>query len=94
MSGGSTQSGTDLGSVWRQPLYNDSSWTAGQGHLFVRPITPAAYPEATNTALLSTNGSGNSILTYYFRTHFNFPTNSKNVLMVFSNLLDDARCFI
>jgi len=86
------QAGVDLGSGWRQPLYNDSSWSPGRG-IFSYANYVVSYPEAINTPLAQTNGLGNSILTYYFRTHFNFPTSSKNVLLIFSNLLDDGAVF-
>ena len=55
------QDGTNLGTAWRSPSYNDSRWDSGRGLLFVES---SGLPEAKNTAL--TLGEP----TYYFRTTF------------------------
>src|SRR5688572_8451253 len=55
--------GTDLGTAWREPGFNDSAWPSGAG-LFFQEDGPL--PAAKNTPLTP----GRS--TYYFRTRFTF----------------------
>lgn len=55
------QGGVDLGTAWRAPQYDDSSWAQGAA-LF--HANAAAMPVAKNTPLTVNRR------TYYFRTHF------------------------
>ena len=64
--------GTDLGTAWLAPGYNDSAWPLGQG--------PLGYSDApTNTILSYGPDANNKYITYYFRAAFNItgalPTN-------------------
>jgi len=80
-------SGTDLGSAWLDPLYDDTQagWSSGQG-LFGYTPTPAAYPPI-NTPL---SGGPN---TYYFRTHFTWSYESSNLVFVVTNYVSDGAVF-
>src|SRR5207247_4434386 len=83
------QSGTDLGSAWRSPAYDDSQWNVGQGVFFYANYA-TSYPEPINTALLQLDDFGASRLTDYFRTHFNYRADTPNVLLVSPNLLESG----
>ncbi|MCD6392174.1 MAG: lamin tail domain-containing protein, partial [Planctomycetes bacterium] len=55
-------SGTDLGTEWRQPDYIEGpTWSQGEALFFVEQ---AAMPEPKNTPVTP------GLITYYFRTHF------------------------
>ncbi len=84
-------SASNLGTAWRGPAYDDSSWPGGQG-VFWKSSQPG-YPEPTNTTLPLISSSGNVITTYYFRVHFTLPPGLSNVILVASNLLDDGAVF-
>jgi hypothetical protein len=75
------QSGADLSGQFQDPLFNDASWPPGPGLLYAET---ASLPQPRNTPL--TLGR----VTYYFRTHFNFPTNGTGVTLISSNLIDDG----
>ena len=55
------QSGTDLGTAWRDPEFDDSAWPSGPGVLYVED-EPLPVPKGTPLTL------GNT--TYYFRSTF------------------------
>src|ERR1039458_3580229 len=76
------QSGSNDGTVWRGPAYNDSAWQQGAAFF-------GAYPAPIQTPL--TLGGGR--ITYYFRTHFNFPSGTVGFALVASNYLDDGAVF-
>jgi len=76
------QSGTDLGTAWRDPAYDDSAWPAGRGLLYVEG---SSLPGPKNTPL--TLGE----LTYYFRTHFTFNGDPADVTeLEISSIFDDG----
>lgn len=75
------QSGTDLGTAWRQPGYNDATWPAGAALLYVED---AALPAAKNTPL--TLGR----TTYYFRKSFNFTGNPATTSLSAHLVIDDG----
>lgn len=76
--------GADLGTAWRDPNYNDSSWGSGQA-LFYRGS--ASLPAATNTVL----AAGRT--TYYFRTRFSFTNDPASVQLQLQPLIDDGAVF-
>jgi hypothetical protein len=80
-------SGTDLGTNWLDPSYDDTQagWSSGPG-LFGYTTTPGAYPPI-QTAL----SSGPN--TYYFRTHFSWNNLPDNVAFVVTNYLSDGAVF-
>ncbi len=75
------QSGTDLGTAWRQPGYGDGAWPSGPGLL---GNETAAMPEPLRTQLTL----GRS--TYYFRTHFNSTGNPQQAALSLRHVLDDS----
>jgi hypothetical protein len=82
------QSGADLAGAWRGNGYDDSAWPAGQSLLGASP-DPVAFPEPIRTPLqIDTN-----LITYYFRTHFVFPTNTAGVTLLCSNFVNDGAVF-
>lgn len=85
------QSGSDLGTAWRAPNYDDSSWLSSPGVLLNSPSE--GFPEPTNRVLSLTNNSGAGIITYYFRTHFAVPPDMSHLALVASILLDDGAIF-
>jgi hypothetical protein len=79
-------SGTDLGTAWRDPGYDDTQngWTTGNG-LFGFTTNAAAYPAPIQTAL-----TGN---TWYLRTHFQWSNDPASIILVASNYLSDGAVF-
>ncbi|HKX61968.1 MAG TPA: lamin tail domain-containing protein, partial [Verrucomicrobiae bacterium] len=75
------QSGTDLGTAWREPGYDDSSWPVGQG-LFYN--TAAALPAPKNTPLVL------GPTTYYFRTSLLYTGTPAIVTLNLRHIMDDA----
>ncbi len=95
------QSGTDLGTAWKESAYNDSAWPSGRGVLgfettsntlvFLRSIAP---PDGTNTVLSLTNNTGAGIdgtnITFYFRTTVNVPLNPAGATVQMRAYIDDG----
>jgi hypothetical protein len=81
------------GIAWQTRAYNDSSWGSGPGLLWADNRGPnASIPlEATSMPLNPTTGY--PFITYYFRTHFQFPASPAGATLVFSNYLDDGAVF-
>ncbi|HLP78903.1 MAG TPA: lamin tail domain-containing protein, partial [Candidatus Paceibacterota bacterium] len=75
------QSGTDLGTIWRDAGYDDSAWSSGAALLYVEK---SALPAPKNTAL--TIGP----TTYYFRKAFNFTGNPATTTLSARFVIDDG----
>lgn len=71
----------DQGLAWREEAFDDASWPAGKAPLGYDTST---MPLPYNTPL--TIGK----LTYYFRTHFNCPTNPAGMKLQMQTYLDDG----
>jgi len=82
------QTTTCLPDTWRSPGYDDSSWPQGRGLLAFEDN--AALTPLTNTVLSLTDGGGNRIATYYFRTQFVLTNEANVVQLVASNYFDDG----
>ncbi|HEX7863108.1 MAG TPA: lamin tail domain-containing protein [Verrucomicrobiae bacterium] len=78
------QSGTDLGTAWRNTNYADAAWPQGRGILYVED---AALPEPKNTLL--TIGP----VTYYFRGRFTLPLKPQGAQLSLRYLVDDGAVF-
>jgi len=76
--------GSDLGSAWRTPDYDDSAWTSGAGLL---ALNPGILPAAINTPL----AAGHT--TYYFRTAFTFSGATSNLSISLRPVVDDGAVF-
>ena len=76
--------GTDLGSGWKAPGYDDSGWAAGTGPL---AFNAGTLPAPVGTPL----AAGRS--TYYFRRSFSFSGATTNVTLDVRALVDDGAVF-
>jgi hypothetical protein len=74
-------SGTDRGTAWRDPAYDDSSWKQGSG---IFAFETAVLPPSVNTDLAI------GPTTYYFRTKFFVEDDPRNVVLSASALIDDG----
>jgi hypothetical protein len=84
--------GTNLGTAWQQPGFNDSGWPGGTG-LFGYETTPAEYlPYTFQTYVPPPNTNGGHISTYY-RTHFQWNGGLANFTLLATNYLDDGAVF-
>ena len=78
------QSGTDLGTAWTDPGYDDSAWPTGTGLLCVESAELPA-PKGTELSL--------GPQTFYFRSEFEI-TDLENTLYVWVNpIIDDGAVF-
>jgi hypothetical protein len=75
------QSGTDLGTSWIEPAFNDAAWPAGPALLYVEGSDLPA-PKSTPLNI------GPS--TYYFRAHFNFSGDVAQIGLNISTVIDDG----
>ncbi len=78
------QSGTDLGTSWRQPGFNDAAWPSGAALLYV---TTANLPAPKNTQLTFTTPQQT---TFYFRKSFAFSGNPASTTLTANFVLDDG----
>ncbi len=75
------QSGTDLGTAWRNPGYDDSAWPVGSG-LFYNSTNILPASKGTELTLGPT--------TYYFRTPFVYTGTPAIVSLNLRHIMDDA----
>ncbi|MBI2926312.1 MAG: lamin tail domain-containing protein, partial [Verrucomicrobia bacterium] len=78
------QSGNELGTAWREPGFDDSAWASGPALLYVEG---AGLPAPKNTPL--TLGR----TTYYFRTEFDFTSDTNNLTLQLHPVIDDGAVF-
>lgn len=76
--------GGDQGTAWRGTGFSDASWSSGPALLYVET---SSLPAPKNTAL--TLGK----TTYYFRTHFAFPSNTAGARLALQTVIDDGAIF-
>jgi hypothetical protein len=84
------QSGTDLGTIWKETDFIDTAWPEGEGAFYNERIT---LPVPKTTLLSLTNVNGSPIRTYYFRTQVRFDGNPEGMVLVASAYLDDGAIF-
>ncbi len=84
--------GIDLGTSWRAPSFDDSSWPNGAA-LFYAPVSTVILPVPRNTFIPVTNSAGVRIITYYFRTQFNFSDDTNNLSVALRPVIDDGAVF-
>jgi hypothetical protein len=88
------QSNVDLGTAWRNPAFNDSGPGWGSGPAPLGFPANEALPDGFSVAtLLNRTTNGVQPLTYYFRTTFVFTGDPGGVILIASNLIDDAAVF-
>jgi hypothetical protein len=85
--------GVDLGSEWRQPSYDDSTWPSGAGLLGFPIAEPLPDGLLINTELFRIPPLQSvQPITYYFRRHFFFLPEA-GMTITLSNLVDDGAVF-
>jgi len=85
------ESGIDLGMAWKEVYYPDeTNWPSGPGLLGqLTPTRPQTLPEPINTQLHTNYGK----ITFYFRTHFQAPTNGTVTALSLVHIIDDGAVF-
>src|ERR1051325_8945716 len=78
--------GSDQGTAWLLPDFNDSSWPTGRA-LFGNDPT-AGYPFPFVTAIPGPNTGGP--ITVYYRTTFNWSGAAAGVILTMTNYVDDG----
>ncbi|HMJ64544.1 MAG TPA: lamin tail domain-containing protein, partial [Candidatus Binatia bacterium] len=84
--------GVDLGTDWRARFFNDSAWAASNA-VFYAPTNPFSLPAPKNTFVPLTNSSGARIITYYFRTEFDFAGVTNGLTLALRPIIDDGAVF-
>ena len=85
------QSGSDLGTAWREPAFDDTAWPSGAGLLYVEG---SDLPGPKNTELdLNADGVGDNTTTFYFRHHFDFSGDLTRTVLELTPLIDDGAVF-
>ncbi len=82
--------GSDLGSTWRSPSYNDGSWPEGRA-LFYN--TSSVLPAEKNTELPLVDALNRRIITWYFRTSFVFSGGTNDGQLTFNSIVDDGAVY-
>lgn len=80
--------GTDQGTAWRDPAFNDSGWLSGRGAFALEAAAQIRIP--TNTVLRLTNAAGTQFITYYFRTGFLYTNSLSNTTLRLFYQVDDG----
>jgi hypothetical protein len=82
------RTGRDLGTDWRQPGYDDSTWPAGPALIADEGTTTV---EPIRTRINRFNDQGAYVRTFYFRSHFNFPgTSTARAKLKLRHVVDDG----
>ena len=84
------QDNVDLGTAWRLPSYNDTTWLTGLGIFGIEDC--GCLPAPIQTPLqLQPPGQPSPVITYYFRTSFVLPElYTNNTVLKVSAVYDDA----
>lgn len=80
--------GTDLGTAWRQPAYDDSAWPVGPALLGVEES--ALPPPGIRTPLSLFASGGQRIVTYYFRQTLVLTSNLTDFRISANTVIDDG----
>ena len=83
------QLGQDLGTNWRLPEFDDSTWPEGPALLGIE-TTPQTYPEPFRVPLQLGPPGPEQVVTYYFRTTLEVPSHLLEAILVVTNFLDDG----
>lgn len=84
--------GTDQGAAWREPLFDDENWPRGMAAFYYRD-PPGNNVIPTRTTLSPTNSTGERIITYYYRTTFDFPYDPVKTPARLQYMIDDGAIF-
>src|SRR6266496_3274882 len=80
--------GSDQGTGWLLPDFDDSSWPQGRALFGNDPTAGYPFPFATYVPGPSTNGGGP--ITVYYRTTFNWSGSPAGVVLTMTNYVDDG----
>ena len=78
-------SGTDLGSAWKEVRFDDAGWPSGPGGLGTATGT---FPVPIKTPI-----AGNGHTNFYFRTQFHFDGMNRPFQVLLTSLIDDGAIF-
>lgn len=85
------RSGQDLGTDWRQPGFDDSAWPEGTALIADESTTTVA---PIRTPISRFNDEGQYVVTFYFRTKFNFTaTSTARAKIRLRHVVDDGVIF-
>ncbi len=85
------RSGTDLGTAWREPGFNDSAWPLGKALIADETTTTV---EPIRTAISRFNDNGDYVKTFYFRTKFTLPiASTTGAKLKLRHVVDDGVLF-
>lgn len=85
------QSGANLGTAWKEPVYSPAdAWPSGQGLI---AFETAALPEPIRTTLNNPLNNNPYVVTYYFRTTFEFDGDLGDGTLYLNHVLDDGAVF-
>ncbi|HWN96779.1 MAG TPA: hypothetical protein VNT99_17250, partial [Methylomirabilota bacterium] len=97
------QNNIDLGTAWREVIYDETGWSNASPGPLGFPAAEALTGGTIGVSGLSIQTVLNRFMpppngatqprTYYFRTTFNFTNDPANVVLLSSNLIDDAAVF-
>jgi hypothetical protein len=80
---------------WKQPIFNDTPWSQGEGVFAVPADEPLGGVAPLRTVLSLYVPTGTvQVITYYFRTRFDFPyVADGRFVFTANNLIDDGAVF-
>ncbi len=81
------RSGQDLGTAWKEPVYDDSKWPSGKALIADESTTTV---EPIRTAISRLNDEGTYVQTFYFRGHFNFTGSTTSAKLKLRHVVDDG----
>ncbi|HOY30862.1 MAG TPA: CehA/McbA family metallohydrolase [Bacteroidales bacterium] len=82
-------SGTDLGTGWKEPGYNDSAWLSGNALLGYGTIDA----EPVTTTISYGVDPTNKYVTYYFRKNFTYALTGSESYYEINTVIDDGAVF-
>lgn len=82
--------GQDLGTSWREPIYDDSAWPTSRAMFY---NTASLMPAPKLTQLPLTNAAGTRIITWYFRTPFVFNGSTNGAQLMLRPIIDDGAVY-
>ena len=83
--------GSNQGTAWKNSGFNDASWASGPGlYGYETAVVPSP---GISTPFQNPNAPGNSIITYYFRTTFQFNGTVAGTSLSIDTILDDGAGF-
>ncbi len=83
--------GSNQGTNWKEVGFNDASWDRGPGlYGYESSVVPSP---GISTPFENPNAAGNDIITYYFRTTFDFNGTVEGTSISIDTILDDGAGF-